>query len=121
MEFMLIDHGQVKIVEGQPDTPFMRQAGDVNRVIEACLSEGAGAALLYAANLPPAFFDLSSGQAGEILQKLRNYHIRFALVCPAGTVTFSTRFAELLADERRGSYFGVFETPEAAREWLGQA
>jgi hypothetical protein len=34
--------------------------------------------VLYSENLPPAFFDLSSGVAGAILQKLRNYKIRLA-------------------------------------------
>jgi len=46
-------------------------------------------ALLYSSNLPPAFFDLSSREAGTVLQKLRNYR------------------------------FGIFESREAALEWLG--
>lgn len=43
--------------------------------------KGAGSALLYAPNLT-AKFDLSSREAGAILQKLRDYRIRLAVVCP---------------------------------------
>ena len=120
MELTLASQSGVAFVEGPPGQPFMSSAQDVDRVIEACLSEGAWAALLYATNLPSAFFDLSSGDAGAILQKLRNYRIRFAVVCPPGSVKFSSRFGEVLADERRGKHFGVFDTRQAASEWLGQ-
>ena len=118
MELTLIDDNGVKLVEGQPGEAFMSNAQDVDRVIEACFSDGVAAALLYAANLTPAFFDLSSGEAGAILQKLRNYHIQLALVCPAGSVQFSSRFGEMVADERRGRQFELFETRDAAMEWL---
>jgi hypothetical protein len=118
MELTLVDESGVKIVEGMPDERFMSSVHDINRVIEACFSGAAEAALLYAANLTDAFFDLSSGEAGAILQKLRNYWIRLAVVCPAGSVQFSSRFGEMLADERRGRHFGLFETRQAAAEWL---
>jgi hypothetical protein len=121
MELTLIDENGVHVVEGQPGEAFMSGVQDIDRVIEACLSNGAKAALLYAENLSPAFFNLSSGEAGAILQKLRNYHIRLTLVCPAGSVRFSSRFGEMLADERRGRHFGLFETRDAASEWLRQS
>ena len=76
------------------------------------------AALLYAPNLTAEFFDLSSGQAGSILQKLRNYGLRLAVICPQGTVRFSSRFGEAAAEERRGGYFAVFDTRAQALEWL---
>lgn len=120
MELTLIDENGVKVVEGQPNEAFMTSVQDVDQVIEACFSEEANAALLYTANLPPAFFDLSSGEAGAILQKLRMYQIRFAVVCPPGGVVFSSRFGEMVADERRGTHFGIFETWQAARAWLRQ-
>jgi hypothetical protein len=120
MELTFIDESGVKIIEGVPDEAFMSSAQDIDRVIGACFFDGAQAALLYAANLPGAFFDLSSGEAGAILQKLRNYRIRLAVVCPAGSVQFSSRFGEMVADERRGTHFGLFETRHDAIEWLRQ-
>src|SRR3712207_6616234 len=105
MKLTLVEHNGLNFVEGVPGEQFLASVHDVDRLIEACFSDGANAALLYAPNLTPAFFDLSSGEAGAILQKLRNYRIRLAVVCPAGSVVFSSRFGELLADERLGTHF----------------
>jgi len=105
-------------VEGPPGERLLSTADDARLVIEACLGSGADAALLYADNLPQAFFDLSSGEAGAVLQKLRNYHVRLAVVCPPGAASFSSRFGEMVAEERKGPYFGLFETRDAALSWL---
>ena len=120
MELTLVEEGGVGAVEGQPGQPFLTNADDINRVIEACFSYGVHAALLYADNLPSAFFDLKSGEAGTVLQKMRNYHMRLAVVYPSGSPELSDRFKELLLDERRGSDFGLFETRAAARAWLAE-
>ena len=108
------------VVEGLPDQESMSNVADTARVIEACLSRGVESVLLYAQNLTPAFFDLSSGDAGAILQKLRNYRMRLTVVSPPDNVPFSSRFAEMVAEEQRGPYFAVFETRAAARAWLGR-
>lgn len=118
MKLTLVEQGGASFVEGAPGEPFMASANDVDRLIESCFAEGARAALLYAANLPPAFFDLSSGEAGIVLQKLRNYRIQLVVVCPPGSVAFSSRFSEMAADERRGSHFGLAEDRAAALDWL---
>ena len=113
-----IDDGHTRAIEGPSGAAWLADVQDAARVIEACLSEDVDAALMYATNLTPAFFDLSSREAGEVLQKLRNYRIRLAVVCPPGTVRFSSRFGEMLAEERRGRFFGVFDTRDEALEWL---
>ncbi|XYH93532.1 DUF4180 domain-containing protein [Sorangium sp. So ce1128] len=118
MELTVVDEGGVQFVEGTPGQGLMSSVRDVDRVVEACFSDRVGCALLYAANLTPAFFDLSSGEAGAMLQKLRNYRIRLAVVCPPGGVGFSSRFGEVVAEERRGMDFGVFETRGAAVDWI---
>ncbi len=105
-------------VEGAPAAPLMRRADDASLVIEACLSWGTSLALVYAENLTPEFFDLSSGHAGAILQRLRNYEVRLSVVCPPGAARFSHRFGELLAEERRGRHFTVVETRSEAVAWL---
>jgi uncharacterized protein DUF4180 len=107
-------------LEGPPGEPLLGAAHDIDRVLEVCFAQHAGAVLLHAANLPPAFFDLSSGEAGLILQKLRNYRIRLAVVCEPGAVAFSSSFRALMAESSRGGWFRVFETRPAAAEWLSQ-
>ena len=114
----LIEEGGIKAIEGTPGLPFMARVEDATQVLEACFSHQVEAVLLYAENLTDGFFDLSSGQAGAVLQRLRNYGVRLAVVCPPNSVRFSTRFEEMLAEERRGRYFGVFESRRAALDWL---
>lgn len=41
-----------------------------------------------------------------------------ALLCPPGSVTFNSRFPEMVAEEVRKGYFRIFETREPAVEWL---
>jgi uncharacterized protein DUF4180 len=114
--FSVFEHDGVTIVEADPAEAVMRRPDDAALVLEACFSAHARCAMLYPANLTPRFFDLSSGEAGTILDKLRRFRVRLAVVCPPGTVTFSRRFAELRADDLR-----VFETGEDARDWLRSA
>jgi hypothetical protein len=121
MELSVVEEDGVRVVEGQPDQPFLSNVEDANRIIEACFAEDVESVLLYPHNLTAAFFDLSSGEAGAILQKLRNYGIRLAIVRPPGSLPFSSRFGDLLVEERQGSYFQVFETRSEAWAWLGAA
>jgi len=117
MEFTVHDiHGQ-RFVEGAPRQPLMRRVEDISTVLEACFDNAAYRLLIYPENLTERFFDLSSGEAGEILQKLRNYHIRLAVV-RTPTLRLSSRFGELLADESREPYFRLFDERSAAQDWL---
>ena len=105
----------VRIVEGTPGATLMRRPQDATLVLEACFSAPATVALLYPENLTPRFFDLSSGEAGEVLDKLRRFQIRLAIVCSPGTVQFSSRFREILSDDLR-----LFERYADARQWLAE-
>ena len=110
-----VEEGGVRIVEGTPQEPLMRRSQDATLVIEACFSAHVRKALLYSENLTPEFFDLSSGQAGEVLEKFRRFRLRVAIVCAPGAVQFSTRFLEFVADDLQ-----VFETRAQAWEWLAK-
>lgn len=118
-ELAVIEDASVRFVEGPPGRPLMRSADDASLVVEACFNGKAKAAMLYAPNLTERFFDLSSGEAGAVLQKLRNYRIRLAVVCDPNSVRFSRRFGEMADEESRAGYFRVFESRNAACEWLG--
>ena len=97
----------------------VRNADDAATVLQECLSRRVDRMMLYAENLPDRFFDLSSGEAGAILQKFRNYNIRLAVVC-SPSMQLSRRFGEMVEEERRGRNFGLFETRDSARQWLSR-
>jgi hypothetical protein len=106
------------MIEGPSNQAWLTSAADWKQVVEACAAARTSDALLHPANLPPAFFDLSSGIAGEYLQKWRNYRIRVAVLAPPGSIAASSRFPEMVAEEARKGYFRIFETREPAVEWL---
>lgn len=113
-----VDEAGVVAIEGPPGHPALTAAGEVDRLLEACFAADCGAALLYAENLPPAFFDLSTGTAGAMLQKLRQYGVRLAVVQGPTAAAASSRFGEMVAEERTRADFGVFPTRAEARAWL---
>ena len=113
MSLGLIDDNGVRAVEGTRGQALMQRPQDATLIIEACFSANARAALLYPENLTARFFDLSSGEAGVILDKLRRYQVRLAIVCAPGSVDFSSRFREILSNDLQ-----VFDTRDAARAWL---
>ena len=118
--FAVTEESGFRFLEGASGRRLVSSSGDASLVVEACLSGRVGGVLLYAENLPARFFDLSSGEAGAILQTLRNYRIRAAVVCVPDKVRFSSRFGEMAAEESRGDLFRVVESREAALAWLGR-
>src|SRR5580704_18473542 len=113
-----IEEAGIRFVEGPAGQPLMRAVKDATLVVEACFSAKVACAILYPENFTEKFFDLGSGEAGEILQKLRNYRIRTVVVCQPGSVKFSSRFMEMAEEETRGKHFGVVDSGQAAQAWL---
>ncbi|WP_299427742.1 DUF4180 domain-containing protein [uncultured Meiothermus sp.] len=70
---------------------------DIPDVIE--MGMGADGLILLADELPQTFFDLRTGFAGELFQKLVNYQIRSVLVLPDFNA-YGQRFAELAYEHR---------------------
>jgi len=89
---------------------------DVTELVGLCGEQDADRLLLRASNLPIEFFDLKSGLAGMILQKLMNYHLTVAIVVPAERIT--GRFKDLALEASRNQHFRVFTELEKARDWL---
>lgn len=115
----VLTHPDLTIVEGDTNQSLVTDRRDANRLVEQCWEHDAQALLLYPANLPAEFFDLSSGLAGELLQKLRNYQLRLAIVDAEGTAPLSTYFQDMAGEERRSGYFGLFASRAEAIAWLG--
>jgi hypothetical protein len=121
LELTFVERPGLRFLEGSAERQLLHSMCDAELLVEACLSAGVDCALLYAANLTRGFFDLSSGEAGAILQELRNYRIRIAVVCVPGTAQLSSRFGELLAEEERSNEYQLFRSREVALAWLSGA
>lgn len=106
-----------RLLEGPAGAPLLKDAGGANLLIEACYEEDTTLVLLYAENLPSQFFDLSSGVAGAVLQKLVIYHIRLAVIRKAA-LQMSSRFTEMLSDQGPWGNFKLFDNHADALNWL---
>lgn len=92
-------------------------AADSLDLVVACLENDSTRLLVESRHLPPEFFDLKTGFAGELLQKIQNYGIRLAGVFPS-EAGYGERFRELLREARRGRGFRAFAAREDAEIWL---
>ena len=98
MEFTVSEAVGPRFLEGVKQS-CMRNADDAAEILQECLSRRVDRVMLYSENVPDRFFDLSSGEAGAILQKCRNYNIRLAVVCSIECATQS----EVRGDGRGGA------------------
>ncbi|MGE5677520.1 MAG: DUF4180 domain-containing protein [Pseudomonadota bacterium] len=90
---------------------------DALELVTACFENDTDLLLLDHSVLSVDFFRLSTGVAGEILQKLVNYRIKTAAVIPSGA-TDNARFKEMALEANKGSHFRIFDTREEAESWL---
>ncbi len=108
---------EIRLLEGPLGAAFLEDAPSVSQLIEACFGAETALVLLYPENLPPQFFDLSSGVAGAVLQKLANYHIRLAVVRTA-SLQVSSHFDEMLADQKPWGLFRLSVSRADPLNWL---
>jgi len=97
--------------------PSGEVAFDPRVVATGCMESGMGAVLLDADAIPPEFFDLSTGVAGELLHRLSTYRFRLAAVVPDAAV-HSRAFQDFMRESNRGRQFRFFETRALAIAWL---
>lgn len=75
--------------------------------------QGFDKVIIYEKNIIPAFFDLKTGIAGEILQKFSNYRIRLAVI---GNWSLHTNkhMQEFISESNKFGHINFTETKEEA-------
>jgi homoserine kinase len=104
-------------MEVEPGEEVIASPQDALDLIVICGEEETCRILLHADNVSPAFFDLSTRLAGEVLLKFANYRLKVALVIPADMVV-SDHFSEFASETRRSNDFRIFYTENSAAAWL---
>jgi len=79
--------------------------------------QGIDKVILYQHQLFETFFDLSSGAAGEILQKFSNYRVRLALV-GSFTAAASSSLRDFIKESNHYGHINFCENLEEALEKL---
>jgi hypothetical protein len=93
----------------------VRSFNDISDAISACF--GTKGLILTENDLASEFFDLRSGLAGELFQKLINYQVRTALVLP-DPEAYGERFSELAHEHASHNMIRCVRSKGEAIAWL---
>ena len=93
----------------------IRSFADIADAIAASIN--AKGLILTEDDLAREFFDLRSGLAGELFQKLMNYKIRAAIVVPDPAV-YGERFSELAYEHASHGMIRMVRSKDEAKTWL---
>ncbi len=80
MKIDLTEINGICIAEVISEEMEIKNAQDALDIMMNCIYQGASNLIIYQKNFLPAFFDLKTGMAGEILQKFSNYRAKLAIV-----------------------------------------
>jgi hypothetical protein len=72
--------GNRKIAEVLSDETLINNADDALQLMADLSYQDFDRIIIHEHNLIPAFFDLKTGIAGDVLQKFSNYRVRLAIV-----------------------------------------
>lgn len=78
LTFLQTPTQKITVVQSQ-DIVF-HTAEDAAELLMNCLYQDSDSIIVYKYNLPPAFFDLKTKLAGDILQKFSTYNGRLAII-----------------------------------------
>jgi hypothetical protein len=85
--------------------PLIAHADDANELIGDAFSTSAEMVIIPVERLSPAFLDLGSRLAGDILQKFTNYGIRVAILGDiAAALTASSALRAYVMESNRGRH-----------------
>jgi hypothetical protein len=104
-------------VASRSSAQFVRSAQDFLDLLIWGSEHGTELYLLMDTNFTPEFYDLSTGLAGEILQKVSNYRVRLAIFGSFQMVV-SRRFREFMTESNKGSSVCFLSQKAKALTWL---
>jgi hypothetical protein len=80
MELKIIEENNQKIAEIISSEIVIHDAQGALDLMADAGYYGARSIMIYEKNLKPAFFDLHTGMAGDILQKFSQYRVKLAII-----------------------------------------
>ncbi len=117
MNFKKIEHENGSCLDGTSLVGVLTSEKDALELVSACLSSNIRNLVLHERSVSPDFFRLRTGLAGAALNKFQIYHIRMALVVQDESL-LEGRFGELVRESNKGNDFRVYDSVQAAEEWM---
>jgi hypothetical protein len=110
-EILSVAHG-LRILHCAADGPALAGEASAVELIAVALAQRADLVVVPVARLDPLFFTLSSGVAGQVVQKLVNYRLRLAVVGDiSGFVAASTALRDWVSECNRGRQVWFVASP----------
>jgi hypothetical protein len=104
MALILFEASQQTIAEPDTERLVIDDPQDALDLMANASYQGASSVILYETNLNPAFFDLRSGLAGEIMLKFTNYWMKLAVIGEFEKYP-SKSLQAFIAESNRGKQF----------------
>jgi hypothetical protein len=119
MEIIIHTRQGEKIAEIVSDVVLINTPQDALDLMYDPGMDGARKIILRRENINPAFFELETGLAGEVVQKFVNYGVQLAIV---GDFSSETRpsIQAFMRESNRGTHLFFLENTEAAIGMLAQ-
>lgn len=108
---------QLRFMSNCSSRQFISSPQDFLDILALGGENGTNAFVLAEENFAPQFYDLKTGLAGEILQKLANYSARLAIVGTFDKIG-SERFRELMSESNKGRLVRFATHKDEAIAWL---
>lgn len=113
MKYKIIPSLHPIAVVAMPDTPIGSEQAALDFFLELSYKENVQHFVLDKDCFPPAFYDLKTGLAGAILQKIVNYRLRLAIVGDF-SVYKSQALQAFLYECNKGRHIAFLPTEEEA-------
>jgi hypothetical protein len=85
--------------------------------LQMMMDSGAEGVIVHASNLDERFFDLRTGLAGDMLQKVVNYRLRLAIVGDFSAYESNSLMAFITESNRSNTIAFVSSVEEALMRW----
>ncbi len=108
----------IRIAEISSNTLLISDAEAILQIMIDVYYQDTDRIILYEKNISPAFFDLKTGIAGEILQKFSNYRMKLAIVGEFETYTQGSLRDFIRESNRQGQINFVVSREEALEKLL---
>lgn len=106
-----------RIIEVVSDGIVISEPSDAMDLMGSLYGRGTDGIVIAAYSIAPAFFDLKTGLAGEILQKFTTYGFRLAIVGDFGNVESKSLRDFIRESNRVGRILFVESIQEAVDRW----
>lgn len=119
-DYRVVQSGEVreaKYIEVFSCVAPIRSEQDALNLVALCGEHETNLLMLHSEAIPDDFFQLKTGVAGKVMQKLNNCCIRVAAVVP-GERFVKGKIKDMVKEANRGNRFGVFSDKEEAAKWL---